>query len=384
MNRTARWISTAAVAGLAVCLTAPPAPAQQPGMGFGGPGPIGGLTVNPANTAGGLSINPYANPYMNPNPGYSSPYYGYGNYVVDPYGGYLRGAADVINAQANFTKARQSAAIIKEQARQARLETQRKIFDQWLYELQKTPTAEEMRQVALRNELTRSLNQPTSPEITSGNALNIMLVPLADLLARTRPDYPAAPLDEDYVKRLNVTRADGNAGNIGLLRDKGELHFPIALTRLAPPEEMARAREQLAEYAKTAYNQALYGNVDQTTIREMENLVRTMNDRLTRGINDFDFTEYSEGKRFLSGLSDAIALLKQPDAGRWINGQNVARGKSVQELVRNMTGRGLRFAPANPNDGQVYAAVHTAMVNLYNGLQAQVAAATPPAPAAQP
>src|SRR5947209_7025312 len=39
------------------------------------------------------------------------PYSPYGNYAVDPYGGYMSGAASVINAQANFTQARQEAAI---------------------------------------------------------------------------------------------------------------------------------------------------------------------------------------------------------------------------------------------------------------------------------
>jgi hypothetical protein len=382
MNRTARWISVAAAIGLAAGLAAPAqAQMMRPAGGIGlNPFPVGSIST----TTPGLGVNPYANPYTGSNSGYGGGYWpGYGNYVVDPYGGYMQGAASIINAQATFTQARQQAAIIKEQARQARLDTQRKIFDQWLYEMRETPTAEQMRQIALKNELTRSLNQPTAPEVASGNALNVLLGPLQQLIDR-KPDAPAVPLAEDYVGRLNVTRSEGNAGSIGLLRDKGELRFPAALTRLTPPEEMERVRTQLAEYAKTAYNQALYGTVDQTTIREMEALVRRLNDRLTRSINDFDFTEYSDAKRFLGGLSDAVTMLKSPDAGKWINGQNVARGRNVQELVRNMTGRGLRFAPANPGDEQVYTAVHSAMANLYNNLQAQLAASAPANTPTQP
>jgi hypothetical protein len=381
MNRTARWISAAAAAGLAAGLAAP-AQAQliRPIGGVGlNPYAIGSLSV----AAPGLGVNPYANPYTSASSAYGASGYSYGNYVVDPYGGYMQGAASIINAQATFTQARQQAANTKEQARQARLDTQRKIFDQWLYEMRETPTAEQTRQTAQRNELTRSLNQPQPPEVASGNALNALLGPLQQLIDR-KPDAPAVPLAEGYVGRLNVTRSEGNAGNIGLLRDKGELNYPVALTRLTPGDRMEHLRTQLAEYAKAAYNQALFGAVDQATVREMERLVRELNDRLTRGVNDFDFTEYSDAKRFLGGLSDAIAVLKQPDAGRWINGQNVARGKTVQELVRAMNGRGLRFAPANPGDEQVYAAVHAAMVNLYNGLQAQLAASAPADAPTQP
>jgi hypothetical protein len=394
MNRRAHWISASAIAGLVMAgLVVTGAQAQvnafRPGMAPGtpiggvgvGPGITGQLTpINITSPYGALTTNPYANPYMNPTGSYGTPYMNpYGTNVVDPYGGYLHGAADVINSQSNFMKSREQAAIIHEQARQARLETRRKIFDQWLYEMRETPTAEQMRQVSLRNELTRSLNQPQLPEITSGKALNDILPALAGLLDR-KPDTPVVPLDEEYVRRLNVTRNEGNAGNVGLLRDKGELRFPIALTRLTPPEEMTRVREQLAEFAKTAYNQALYGTVDANVVKEMESLSRRLNERLTRGINDFDFGEYSEGKRFLGSLDDAITLLKSPDAAKWINGQNVARGKSVQDLVRNMTSKGLRFAPASPGDEQVYTAVHGSMASLYNNLLAQLGAAPAGAP----
>src|SRR5262249_59456939 len=113
------------------------------------------------------------------------PYDGYGSpgsspyqSAADPFGGYLSGGADVINSQASFIVKQQEATLIAEYGRQARLETRRRQFDQWLYERDHRPTLEDERETSQQRELRRSQNDPPLTEIWSGKSLNTLLVDL--------------------------------------------------------------------------------------------------------------------------------------------------------------------------------------------------------------
>jgi len=135
-----------------------------------------------ANPYGSLSANPYAaatlansaygaDPYSSSL--YNNPYMGYG--YADPYRGYLSGAADVINSQGKFMVSQQQAYLMKEQVREARINNKRRAFDEYLYEREKTPTAEEERQRSMMEQIQRSRSNPPITEIWSGKALNDLL-----------------------------------------------------------------------------------------------------------------------------------------------------------------------------------------------------------------
>ena len=57
----------------------------------------------------------------------------------------------------------------------------------------------------------------------------------------------------------------------------------------------------------------------------------------------------------------------------YFNQKWVAKGKTVAELIQNMTAAGLRFAPATPGDEGAYRALHFALVAYDDGIT-QVAA----------
>lgn len=379
MNQLSRWLMPAAVAG--VVLMATEAQAQVPGAP--GSGTIVGPGTSPLPPTGNLMPSWY-----NPQQGFYGPGYGLGQYGYgtnyDPYGGYLRGAADVYMGQATFVKAREEAKILREKANQEKLATRRMMFEQWLDEQRRMPTPEQIRQQQVQQEILRSLNGPQTTEVASGAPMNYLLGPLSELIDRDRSGTKPVALDREQVRRLNVTKGDG-FGNIGLLRNEGKLTFPVALTTLAPADETKALLRDLETFSRMAYEQAAAGGpVDGNVVKQLDDLARRLSDRLTRNINDIDFTDYAEGRRFLRGLNDAIALLRQPDASRWVSGQLSAQGTTVQDLVRNMASKGLRFAPANPGDEPAYSAVHQAMVNLYNTLKAtsSVSTTAPPQPAA--
>jgi hypothetical protein len=84
--------------------------------------------------------------------------------------------------------------------------------------------------------------------------------------------------------------------------------------------------------------------------------------------------DYIRAKRFLTQLDDAIKLLRQPDAGNYFNQVYAARGKTVAELVRNMTQLDLRFAPAVQGDEPAYHSLHQALAAYDRAAHAQLLA----------
>src|SRR5262249_13134846 len=128
--------------------------------------------ANTITSAPALPYNPLTSLGAYNNPFYSPGYSGYGNYFGDAFGGYINGTAAVINSQGQFLVYRAQANIMREQFRQAKLETQRRAFDEWLYERANAPTPEDNRERDLEENRRRSRNDPPLTEIWSAKALN--------------------------------------------------------------------------------------------------------------------------------------------------------------------------------------------------------------------
>src|SRR5205823_12313177 len=123
---------------------------------------------------------------------------GYGGYGVnlDTVGGVLHGGADAIRAQGNFLIQNQQSMILREAARQARIETRRRNFDEYLYERERTPTPEQERQRDRREQILRSMGDPPVTEILSGKALNDLLGAILDAQGKN-PNTPAVAINSD-------------------------------------------------------------------------------------------------------------------------------------------------------------------------------------------
>src|SRR5439155_4101316 len=119
------------------------------------------MSSSPA-AGGTLSNSQYPGaftPYQyNPGMGY------YPSYYQDPANGYLTGGAAVISAQSQFMISKQQQNLMIEQVRQAKIDTRRKAFDEFLYERDKMPTLEEEREKARLQERNRSRNDPPVTE----------------------------------------------------------------------------------------------------------------------------------------------------------------------------------------------------------------------------
>ncbi len=336
-----------------------------PQVAIGGPGFSALTPFSPYGGTGTLTTNPYATSSFGSAYGYS--YY-------DPYGfnGYLRGGAEVINAQGRFMVSQQQANLTNEQVRAERIANRRRVFDEYLYEREKTPTLEQERERSRLQERDRSRNDPPVTEIWSGKALNDLLLDLQKLQVKavlTTDSGPEVRLDEDMLKRINVT-AINSGGHIGLLKNEGRLSWPLTLHDPAFKEE----RERLTLLAQEAPRQATFNNrVDPGTLRQMQDDVARLHKQLTDHVRSSPPAPYMEAKRFLNNFEGALKALQQPNVSSYFNGGYTLKGKTVPELVKYMTEKGLRFAPAGAGDESTYLALHRAMARYDFAAQAPVA-----------
>jgi hypothetical protein len=364
MNRT----SLAALAGLALlganaetAHAQPPAPAGGqmmvgPGMGAAqmGANMGGGRIMSVPNAGFGGMQAPFFPPY--------NPYFP-GQY--DPWtGGTLTGAANLVGAQGQLMVSQQQAFLTREQVRSAKTDNRRRTFDEYMYEKEHTPTAEEERQRAQREYLARARNNPPPVEIWTGSALNTLLQDLQRNIGNKAIPAFSMPLDEDTLKHINVTSGRGD-GNPGLLKNAGKLVWPDALS----DPQYKQDRDAITNGIADAMKQAEFnGKVDPGTNRQLQRDVDSMGRMLRQNVNNTDINEYLKAKEFLSNLDSSIVVLRQPDVGSFFSGKYALKAKNVGELVSDMTGKGLTFAAATPGDESAYNALYQAMASYSNAL----------------
>jgi hypothetical protein len=343
--------------------------------------PGASATFNPALTApanplaaayNGALLSGQTNPYANSTGAYganglNNGYGGYGTYYESDIGAFLRGTAETVNSQGKWMVSLQQASLLKEQVRQAMLETRKKQLEQYASERQQAPTFGQARESSSNQQLLRSLNNPPESEVFSGQALNDIL---ADIAKADEPAArgPAAMVDKEMLRHINLTSGRGTA-SAALLKNDGRLTWPSALL-----DEGARAdRELIDSLARTAMHQAQNGGVDAGTLRQLAVSSHRLRQKLTADVGQLSARQYIDATRFVGQLDDAIRVLGRPDARDYISRNVAADATDVAELVRNMTGKGLRFAAATPGDEPAYVALHRALV-VYDGAGSRVAA----------
>lgn len=318
-----------------------------------------------------LSTDPYSGATLSTNPyggygdtGYNNPYYPYS--YETPVAGFLRGTADMITAQGKWLKDFQSAATMRQQNKQAMIDTRRKAFDEWLYERQHTPTPEDERQRDVAMQLQRAVNNPPPAEILSGQALNTITTDIAKMDDKRLSGMPAIPLDEDVLRHLNVT--SGGSGNPGLLKNEGRVTWPLALKS----EDYKRERELLDSLAPDAVRQALGGRVDAGVLRDMNNALASMRAKLSNSIRELTPNQYIEASRFLSQFQAAADLLSRPNAGDYFARGFAGKAMSVGELVKYLASHGMTFAPAVAGDEGAYMSLYQNLVQFYAAAKGQL------------
>ena len=143
------------------------------------------------------------------------------------------------------------------------------------------------------------------------------------------------------MKQINFST--GVAGNVDSLKDKGKLPWPAVLKR----KEFDMERNLFTHLAADAVRQGGMNNkVDPGTTEAMETNLAALDEKLAERIKDLAPEAYIGAKHYLNELHQALRILKRPDVAKFLNNEYAARGKTVAELLQDMSSLGLRFAPA--------------------------------------
>jgi hypothetical protein len=272
------------------------------------------------------------------------------------YGMALQGLASYTQAQGQYWNDIQRARILREQSRQAAIDTQRKRLE-WEMEYERLrPTAPRMMAAQRANELNWARNDPPSTQIWSGWALNVLLRSILGSPAPTKG--PHISLDPETVRGLNLTDASAR-GSLALTRDEGRIDWTEALQEPAFDELRGR-------FGKT-YSQALkavgYGKTpDVATLRELRSIVSDMGDKLNDMVRDLPPSRFIESRRLLNHLRDTVRGLSNPRLVRAANQDWRKNIRTVADLVAHCLENGLEFGPAvAPADFPAYMAAFFAL-----------------------
>lgn len=374
-----RFTATALL-GLAALSTAhaqtapvPPTPGTTPpGNGFR----VGNVTSN--QPTGATYGTAYSTPFqagfaVQPSfyPGYAPGWYAE---AYDPFRGFQQGAADLLNSFGNYAINVQQSRLVGQQVEQARIDTRRKQWEEWLYERAVKPKEEDEREAYRMQQLRRSLGNPPEGEVWSGKALNDILDNIRKMQSPGVP-APYVPVSEDVIKRLNI-QGSGAEGNFGLLKEGGQLTWPFALRSPAFDTE----RKKLNKLFADAYNQANAGEVEFETVNNIRTTLGNLDENLRGQVKTLSSNHYIQSRRYINELTQAAKALEDPNISKYAQKKWVAQGNSVSDVLKPMFEQGLRFGPSVQGDQAAYFAMHKAMVDYNLALYRMVGGSAAPAP----
>jgi hypothetical protein len=333
-----------------------------PGAGPQAPGGYGTLSASYANPGGGYgSLNNSSYPAPAGFGQYGSYGLGYGTqWMVNPYEGYLRGAADVTRANADYQLTIQQARLVREEAHRSAIATRRAWFEEMEWERAHAPDPEKIRQQWLDRELNISRHNPPAVDIFSARSLNALL---RHLIAQQGAGAkgPSVPLNDETLSRINLTVGD-NRGNVGLLKDNANLNWPLPLQG----EAFKDTREKLNSDLKKAFRAVNSGERPADNIlSDLKENYKTMAETMEANLSTMTFNEQLEARRYLREyVKPAIAALMDPNVVNYFNGNWKANVKDVAQLVAFMREKGLWFAPATPTDEAAYRSLYYSLASF--------------------
>ncbi len=289
--------------------------------------------------------------------------YGYYNPYGNPYGGFLSGAADLVNAQGQYQNQAQQARITQNQANSGQLDVRRKQWEQEEWERARTPTVETMRTYEMQKTLEMVKRNPPTSVIWSGEALNVLMDDV-QRMQRMNLSGPSIPVNPTTLKQIGVTSGTSN-GLIAMFLNDGKIQWPFAMTR----PEFDKTRNKMSDLSLKLYSQASKdGTIDPTLIREMLTTVKQLRSDMQAIQTPMSPSDTIAIKRFINQLELATQALEDPTAANYFNGTWVAKGSTVGEVIEGLTGQGLKFAPAADGNEAAYRVFYGQLLSFDNGL----------------
>jgi hypothetical protein len=224
--------------------------------------------------------------------------------------------------------------------------------------------------------LEHSLNNPSSGEIMSGQALNDILADLSKRIGQANTEImPAIALNMTAAELDHINLARG-AGSIAVLKHGDRLNWPEALSG---PDDL-EVRDRVAALLHDAVEQARSkGRVDPGVLTQLAADVDQMQKHLPRIARNSAADSYFAAKAFVKNLDDAVTALRQPDVRSFVNGQYALKPGPIPDVVRWLTERGLHFAPALSGDEGAYTTLHRELAAYDRALRGNAAPPAKPA-----
>jgi hypothetical protein len=267
----------------------------------------------------------------------------------------MEGTADIMSASGSLAVQLKQAELMNQQVVAAKIQNRRRIWDQWLYERYNMPTLQDERERTLALTTRRALTEPPTTEILTATTLNQLLRSL-----KGRTNGRPIPLDESILKQINVIDpAGGNLGALKPARDGNRLNWPQCLKGTAYQGEVKEINQSVAEVVKQAN---FKGEVDPGTLANLTDAVARLKARILANQDGLTMMQQIEAKRFLNQLDSAGQGLGKPKAADIITGKLAVKGKTVPELLQNMYGSGMEFAPATDGDEAAYVALYNSLL----------------------
>jgi hypothetical protein len=248
---------------------------------------------------------------------------------------------------------------LKEEAKQAAINTRARIPQEWKFERNDQPALAEF-----------------PARVQPGEALNRLLVDIGNLRQQGR-EVSTAAVDVQLLNQVQFVR---NRVTIALFKNKGELSWPFALQEPI----FVKERADLTALARQAYRQVIdKGKVEPAVLRQMHEDFVALDKRFraaTAGMqaprpaedefNYADYVDYKKAKRFLSDFKNALNDL---EAGVHYPGDSLPQLRTVSELVDFMIKNRMLFAPMKPGEERTYRELHKKLAAYYSALNSSPA-----------
>jgi hypothetical protein len=365
------FLRRTALASFLAAVFAAPVAFGQPPPGFPvSPPPIPAPQPPPqTQCSGGVCLPPSA---INTPPPTNYVPYSYNPWGVPAYqgavGGALSGAANLVNAQGQYQIQNQQSRVIQTQADMSRIDYRNALIQQQKYEQSLQPTTLELQQQEQWRKLQTARNNPSNTEIWSGDSLNALLTALQGAQVQGLKADPV-PLTTEVMQRINFTTGTQSGAGVGMLKQFNSLQWPFALQD--PP--FLDSITKISDLANKAVDEVKSsGRVTAMTFKDLDNSVAALSGAIASN-KTLSPSDWIESKGFVDDLRSSVQTLRNPQVAQYFQGQFRPQAGTVDELVRQMSMNGLRFAPATQGDQAAYTALQQQM-RTYDYRLAQLAA----------
>jgi hypothetical protein len=335
-----------------------PPPPPQPG----GPPPQAPCQYGSTQGVAGCPGPPPQGSF-NYNPGYA----GYAppiNYIPSQTGDMLRGAASAMDAYSNNLTATQDARIRREQWQQTKVDTRRKMLDEYNYEQSLIPPMSQKLEDERRERVLQARGTAPLTEIISGSALNELLLDIQKTQSQRGLTGTYVPLDPQVMQHIGLTGVTSGGGNSNFFPPDGTLQWPVVLQ----DDRFNARRKQVSDLVAQLVKQAEKGQIQGKTYKQLKAELDGFRADIKAAIDDMTPTENVQARRYVDQVTQAARMFEDPNVASFFNGQYKPQGQTVGELVAYMTQKGLRFAPASPGNEQYYNALYQGIVQYDSGL----------------